>query len=238
MDYKVIDMSNQRYFIIGIRLTKGVQSYFYMNRDSEIKEITITDKDMESIQNNELVFSIKGLEEVWLEKMINIFDEVLKKYNINIRESNVKIDIQNKEVENKLYNILIGLGLYKDKSSKKATIVSEVSISEELEDSVVKNDSLEKVNDEVSKIEVNSRVDDVESFSSLDSSKDDYSKDIEYSNSNNSFLDMDIYGSKDRYEFDKKNLKKNSGNKSKIAIILFVISAIMILLSVVLYFMR
>ena len=53
-----------------------------MDKGTLINKIIITDKDMSSINSSELVFCIKGLDNNYLEHMINSFCSVFTHYVI------------------------------------------------------------------------------------------------------------------------------------------------------------
>ncbi len=122
-DFQIVDMSNQKYFIIGIRLERGIQSCFYMIKNNKIGQILITDKEVNAILDGQLILSIKALPIEWLEKMLVSFLQVLNQYQIKLEKNNITVEIENKENIQIINNILEKMGLIM--RSEKPTVTQE-----------------------------------------------------------------------------------------------------------------
>ena len=102
--YKIVDMSNDKYIIEGISLGKNINSYFCINKNnSNSSEIIIIDTDVVSVIDGQIVFSIKNVSLEWVNDMIYSFCHLLmgNKYDLKNMKFDVRIDNLNlkKQIE-------------------------------------------------------------------------------------------------------------------------------------------
>ena len=265
-DYRVVDMSNSKYIIKGITLGNKVNSYFYMDKGTLINKIIITDKDMSSINSSELVFCIKGLDNNYLEHMINSFCSVLA--NLNITCPNYFMDIKDINTYNNLREILVKLGKLTTKDEVKEKVEKEIKIEEirEIKREEVPN-TLNK--EEFKKQEINNlkeenktlekKKDDFENFLGKPSEKPLEKKETRVIEESKTFqreipkggirerelkkkqaikydetaMDMDMFDDNDRYL-----INNDKDGKSKVVIVLLVLSILLIIGSVIMFILR
>ena len=265
-DYRVVDMSNSKYIIKGITLGNKVNSYFYMDKGTLINKIIITDKDMSSINSSELVFCIKGLDNNYLEHMINSFCSVLA--NLNINCPNYFMDIKDINTYNNLREILVKLGKLTTKDEVKEKVEKEIKIEEirETKREEVPN-TLNK--EEFKKQEINNlkeenktlekKKDDFENFLGKPSEKPLEKKETRVIEEAKTFqreipkggirerelkkkqaikydetaMDMDMFDDNDRYL-----INNDKDGKSKVVIVLLVLSILLIIGSVIMFILR
>lgn len=265
-DYRVVDMSNSKYIIKGITLGNKVNSYFYMDKGTLINKIIITDKDMSSINSSELVFCIKGLDNNYLEHMINSFCSVLA--NLNITCPNYFMDIKDINTYNNLREILVKLGKLTTKDEVKEKVEKEIKIEEirETKREAVPN-TLNK--EEFKKQEINNlkeenktlekKKDDFENFLGKPSEKPLEKKETRVIEEAKTFqreipkggirerelkkkqaikydetaMDMDMFDDNDRYL-----INNDKDGKSKVVIVLLVLSILLIIGSVIMFILR
>ena len=265
-DYRVVDMSNSKYIIKGITLGNKVNSYFYMDKGTLINKIIITDKDMSSINSSELVFCIKGLDNNYLEHMINSFCSVLA--NLNITCPNYFMDIKDINTYNNLREILVKLGKLTTKDEVKEKVEKEIKIEEirETKREEVPN-TLNK--EEFKKQEINNlkeenktlekKKDDFENFLGKPSEKSLEKKETRVIEEAKTFqreipkggirerelkkkqaikydetaMDMDMFDDNDRYL-----INNDKDGKSKVVIVLLVLSILLIIGSVIMFILR
>lgn len=265
-DYRVVDMSNSKYIIKGITLGNKVNSYFYMDKGTLINKIIITDKDMSSINSSELVFCIKGLDNNYLEHMINSFCSVLA--NLNITCPNYFMDIKDINTYNNLREILVKLGKLTTKDEVKEKVEKEIKIEEirEIKREEVPN-TLNK--EEFKKQEINNlkeenktlekKKDDFENFLGKPSEKPLEKKETRVIEEAKTFqreipkggirerelkkkqaikydetaMDMDMFDDNDRYL-----INNDKDGKSKVVIVLLVLSILLIIGSVIMFILR
>ena len=265
-DYRVVDMSNSKYIIKGITLGNKVNSYFYMDKGTLINKIIITDKDMSSINSSELVFCIKGLDNNYLEHMINSFCSVLA--NLNITCPNYFMDIKDINTYNNLREILVKLGKLTTKDEVKEKVEKEIKIEEIRETKREETpDILNK--EEFKKQEINNlkeenktlekKKDDFENFLGKPSEKSLEKKETRVIEEAKTFqreipkggirerelkkkqaikydetaMDMDMFDDNDRYL-----INNDKDGKSKVVIVLLVLSILLIIGSVIMFILR
>ena len=265
-DYRVVDMSNSKYIIKGITLGNKVNSYFYMDKGTLINKIIITDKDMSSINSSELVFCIKGLDNNYLEHMINSFCSVLA--NLNITCPNYFMDIKDINTYNNLREILVKLGKLTTKDEVKEKVEKEIKIEE------IRETKREEVPDilnkeEFKKQEINNlkeenktlekKKDDFENFLGKPSENPLEKKETRVIEEAKTFqreipkggirerelkkkqtikydetaMDMDMFDDNDRYL-----INNDKDGKSKVVIVLLVLSILLIIGSVIMFILR
>ena len=265
-DYRVVDMSNSKYIIKGITLGNKVNSYFYMDKGTLINKIIITDKDMSSINSSELVFCIKGLDNNYLEHMINSFCSVLA--NLNITCPNYFMDIKDINTYNNLREILVKLGKLTTKDEVKEKVEKEIKIEE------IRETKIEEVpntlnKEEFKKQEINNlkeenktlekKKDDFENFLGKPSEKSLEKKETRVIEEAKTFqreipkggirerelkkkqtikydetaMDMDMFDDNDRYL-----INNDKDGKSKVVIVLLVLSILLIIGSVIMFILR
>lgn len=265
-DYRVVDMSNSKYIIKGITLGNKVNSYFYMDKGTLINKIIITDKDMSSINSSELVFCIKGLDNNYLEHMINSFCSVLA--NLNITCPNYFMDIKDINTYNNLREILVKLGKLTTKDEVKEKVEKEIKIEE------IRETKIEEVpntlnKEEFKKQEINNlkeenktlekKKDDFENFLGKPSEKPLEKKETRVIEEAKTFqreipkggirerelkkkqaikydetaMDMDMFDDNDRYL-----INNDKDGKSKVVIVLLVLSILLIIGSVIMFILR
>ncbi len=268
-DYRVVDMSNSKYIIKGITLGNKINSYFYMDKGTLINKIIITDKDMSSINSGELVFCIKGLDNNYLEHMINSFCSVLA--NLNITCPNYFMDIKDINIYNNLREILVKLGKLTTKDEVKEKVEKETKIEEIIEtkreetpNTLNKENVIDFKKQEINNLKEENKTlekkkDDFENFLGKPSEKPLEKKETRVIEEAKTFqreipkggirerelkkkqtikydetaMDMDMFDDNDRYL-----INNDKEGKSKVVIILLVLSILLIIGSVIMFILR
>jgi len=109
--YKIVDMSNNKYIITGISLGKNINSYFCINKNnSSLSKIIIIDTDVISVLDGQIVFSIKNISSDWLNNTIYSFCHLLTGNNYDLKNMEFDIKITNQEQKKQIEEFIIKLG--------------------------------------------------------------------------------------------------------------------------------
>lgn len=148
MQYRVVDMSNDKYIIKGITLGKNINSYFCMNKGDCIDEFIVVDGDVYSVLDGQVILSMKNVGDDYIEYMLYSFCHFFMENGYDIFNMRVNIKISDEKLKVKIEDFLKKFGVIslKEVVGKKDNLVSfDEDISKELE---IQNRLFNKESDE------------------------------------------------------------------------------------------
>lgn len=131
--YRILDMSNERYLIKGISLGKNINSYFCMNKGSYINKIVIVDKDVMSVLDGQVVFSIKNVSIEWVNNMVYSFCHFLSCNKYNLKNIEFEVDTDNINLRKQIEDFLIRIGVFCEREKEAKSDLENTSSLEKKE---------------------------------------------------------------------------------------------------------